>query len=313
MKAILKTLLRPFWLLLRPLIACAFALLFVRIPGAIRSARLRNLLYDAHQGSGRLLVADGSDGTRFVIDPADQVISKEIFVSGGFDREKLAQVTAWLAQHRVLTAGAATLYDIGANVGTVCIPAVSSGGFARAVAVEADPHNARLLRTNVNLNGLEQRITVVEKAVSDTDGGQLLFERSADNFGDHRVVSAQAGGLFAEATREKFAVNCTTLDALIPAASAAGHLIWMDIQGHEGQALAGAGAVLARRPPLVIEFWPYGLARNGGLERFRQALLPYGEFIDINSGTWQRRPLAELDALWQTLGTAGDFSDLLLY
>ena len=33
------------------------------------------------------------------------------------------------------------------------------------------------------------------------------------------------------------------------------------------------------------------------LERFRQALLPYGEFIDINSGTWQRRPLAKLDAL----------------
>ena len=56
MKAILKTLLRPFWLLLRPLLARAFALLFVRIPGAIRSARLRNLLYDAHQGSGH----DGS-------------------------------------------------------------------------------------------------------------------------------------------------------------------------------------------------------------------------------------------------------------
>lgn len=312
MKTILKTLLRPFWLLLRPLLARVFALLFVRIPGAIRSARLRNLLYDAHQGSGRLLVADGSDGTRFVIDPADQVISKEIFVSGGFDREKLAQVTAWLAQHRVLTAGATTLYDIGANIGTVCIPAVSSGTFARAVAVEADSHNARLLRTNVNLNGLEQRITVVEKAVSDTDGGQLLFERSADNFGDHRVASAQAGGLFAEATREKFAVNCTTLDTLIPASST-GHLIWMDIQGHEGQALAGAGRVLAQRPPLVIEFWPYGLARNGGLERFRQALLPYGEFIDINSGTWQRRPLAELDALWAALGTDGDFSDLLLY
>src|SRR5262245_2250230 len=42
--------------------------------------------------------------------------------------------------------GGGLLVDVGANIGTTTIPAVTTCGFEAAVAIEPDPDNARLLR-----------------------------------------------------------------------------------------------------------------------------------------------------------------------
>ncbi|WP_449411898.1 FkbM family methyltransferase [Methylobacterium komagatae] len=43
-------------------------------------------------------------------------------------------------------------------------------------------------------------------------------------------------------------------------------LIWIDVQGWELQVLLGARAAVAAGVPIVIEFWPYGLQRNGMMD-----------------------------------------------
>ena len=48
--------------------------------------------------------------------------------------------------------------DVGANIGTTTIPALLSHGFETAVAIEPEPENVRVLRMNVLLNDLEDRV-----------------------------------------------------------------------------------------------------------------------------------------------------------
>ena len=57
------------------------------------------------------------------------------------------------------------LIDIGANIGPICIPAVKRNYVKQAIAIEPGPDNARLLRANVALNSLHDRIIVHECAV----------------------------------------------------------------------------------------------------------------------------------------------------
>ena len=46
--------------------------------------------------------------------------------------------------------------------------------------------------------------------------------------------------------------------------------------------LAGADALLASDIPIVCEYWPYGLERSGGLERFHTLVAgSRSRFIDL--------------------------------
>lgn len=61
-------------------------------------------------------------------------------------------------------------------------------------------------------------------------------------------------------------------------------LVWMDAQGHEGHVLAGARQLIARGIPVLTEYWPYGLRRAGGLDRFHALVADgYGTVIDLCS------------------------------
>lgn len=308
---------RILWATIKPAIEVLFYLVFFKIPAGIKSHRMRNILYDARSRLSGLALVEGESEIAYIIDTTDKVISKEVFVRGGFDQEKFSKVADFLFQNGILNRiNKNLLLDIGANIGTVCLPAIRSNIFQQALAVEADPHNARLLRANINLNGLEKAIQVIGSAVSDLPNVDLQFERSEDNFGDHRVSADSREGLFSEAKRKRVLVQSTTIDHLFEAfeVDIERCMIWMDIQGYEGQALMGATKVLTQKKlPMVVEFWPYGLSRNNGFVMFKQALLPYGYFTDINADPWVRRPVSDLDALWESIGVTGDFTDLLLY
>jgi len=61
-------------------------------------------------------------------------------------------------------------------------------------------------------------------------------------------------------------------------------LVWIDVQGHEGQLLSGASALLERRLPVVMELWPYGLRRAGGLELVERLVAEhYERIVDMHT------------------------------
>ena len=63
-------------------------------------------------------------------------------------------------------------------------------------------------------------------------------------------------------------------------------LVWMDVQGHEAHALAGAATLAEAGVPVVLEYWPHGLREAGALERLHELLAErYTRFRDLRAGT----------------------------
>lgn len=254
-----------------------------RLFWGITNRHLRDIGFSALRSSNaRYFIVDGPES--LVINCRDDVISREVFRSGSFDFHKFERAMAILQVRGLVTGRIERLFDIGANIGTICVPAVARGFAESAVAIEPHPINCRLLRANIAINGLHDRVWVSECAAAAQDGGQAMLEVNDRNWGDHRVAPALQ--LIAdeqgESARTRLAVPVRSIDS-IAAEMGTPTLLWMDTQGFEGFVLSGAAGVLASRPPLVTEYWPYSLHRVGGYAAFHSAIAAYRHFIDLDA------------------------------
>jgi FkbM family methyltransferase len=223
--------------------------------------------------------------------------------------------------------GCGTVVDVGANMGVISIGMLRDGQFARAVALEPDPRNFALLRHNLQQNALGAERCVCLRQGASNQAGELQFELSADNYGDHRIRAAATQGGAAGTDTDRFEESCRsvttvpvdTLDQLLastpPAFAEDAALVWIDTQGHEGYVFAGGRRTFARGMPVVAEFWPYGIRRSGMSQR---------QFCEIAASQWShywvwrrerhfvRYPIASLDSLFAELSDDGDFDNIVL-
>lgn len=221
----------------------------------------------------------------FVVSTADKVIGRELFLSGEFDFAKLQLAIAIIDRE-----GAERpdhLIDVGANIGSIVIPALKRGLVRSATAIEPHPGNLRLLRANLALNGVQDLVRVVEVAVGTEDSAVLLLKESATNGGNHSIGS------------EGIPVSSRSLDALGP--PTAGALLWMDIEGYEGHALLGARSLLTSGAPIVSEFNPSYLEDAGGFDFFCNVLRERRIFDLGNGGA--ETSLADLARIHRTTFT----------
>ena len=270
-------------LLRRPLLA-ASKTLFSLLRGG--PALLRRAAYDAMPVP--YLVAGHPE--HFVVSTADKVIGREVFLRGEFDFAKLQTALAILGRegHPAPT----HLIDVGANIGTITIPALKRGLIQTATAIEPHPHNLRLLRANIALNGLEDRVTVLAQAVGNRSGVTLHLHESLTNSGNHSIGA------------EGIPVSSSKLDDLdLPSAPS---LLWMDIEGYEGHALKGASRMLAAGIAVVCEFNPTFLEQSEGMTAFAQSLQGYRIFDLENPNTETSLP-----ALSQLLSGGNHYTDIL--
>ena len=274
-----------------------------------RNRLLRFFLFEAI-GRSRYtgLLISGDDQATFVHHSRDRGPGRELFIRSTQDFAKYEAACRLLRENG--RPPITTLIDVGANIGTICIPAVKRGLAARAIAVEAVPGIARLLQANVILNDLASVVTVVIAAVSARAGETIVMAVQSANQGDNRVVVPGASALTSEPPPETVEVLSTTLDDLLTD-GAEGVLIWMDIQGHEGIALSGAPKTLAQRPPLVLEFCPELMHRGHSYQGLKSAIAGYRGFYDLARPAVMR-PIAALDELYEALGQRGNFTDILV-
>lgn len=251
----------------------------------------RSLKWRIHKRLHKLVIADAGLET-FIVSTSDLEIGERLFITGHYEFDK---VTAALDLVRAERGDRALLIDVGANFGPVCIPALNRGMFERAVAIEPEPRNAALLRANVALNGLSDRIEVHQVACGDKDGQTLEMELSTTNHGDHRVRMTTAEGQYGEERRSTITIPSATLDSLCPEAGG-DSLLWIDTQGFEGFVLAGAKRILSEKPPIVAEYWPYAMRRAGSFDAFISPVAHYQKFIDLEFG--KTYPMSRLRDFW---------------
>ncbi len=125
------------------------------------------------------------------------------------------------------------LYDIGANIGLVCLHAASR---CRTVAFEPDPGFHGRLRRNLELNPA-MTVDVLRVAISDSDKPVTLFTDGSE--GTSPSLIRQRG------ENDTVEVQGRTLDALVDDATLpAPTVLKLDIEGAEILALRGAERLL---------------------------------------------------------------------
>ena len=203
-----------------------------------------------------------------------------------------------------------TFVDVGAHIGTTTITAVTRFGFESALAFEPELENFRLLRANLGVNGLEQNIRAFNVALSNEVGaGELVLRPTLGS--KHRLLKDR------EAGRKTVSVSLTTLDALVDEGRldpARVGLLWLDVEGHELEVLQGAGTLLERSVPIVMEFVPRMLRRNKRLAALHALLaVRYTHVVDLRLRPDHRLEPRSLDALDELAGRyAHGFTDLLV-
>lgn len=153
--------------------------------------------------------------------------------------------------------GQGTYFDIGGNIGLTAIPIAASG--AKVLAFEPVPENFAFLSRNAVLNGVADRIGLNNVALMD-EPGELVFELSPSNHGDHRARRGEALSLMSEDQWDTVKVAGRKLDDF--AGEIAGPLVLkIDTQGAEPLVIAGGRAVCDRARLVFIEFSPYNMHR----------------------------------------------------
>jgi FkbM family methyltransferase len=274
---------------------------YVAHPGFLARKLRWQMLY---AGKRRDVTVDTWNG-RLTFDSRDKLIGKYLYVQRAYERRYIERALAVLERDGWLTRGG-TLLDVGANIGMICIALLRHGWCARAIAFEPAPANLRLLEHNIAQNGLADRIVRQPLALSSGDG-EMELELSDYNSGDNRLraPNGASAGAWHEDRRVTVRVPVRRLDDVLaehPAGASDVRLIWLDIQGHEGQFFEGARDTIGRGIPVVSEFWPYGILRSGMTrtaylrtvcDLFTHVYVLAGERIE-------RTPVASIDALFDT-------------
>jgi len=276
-----------------------------------KSSKFRSMIYDALRANKDTFYCVNTDSLKFLINLKDNVIGRSVFCTGEFDLKKIIKVKSILAEENINKNEITTLIDVGANIGTICIPVVASKIFNNAVAIEPHPVNFQLLNANSHINDLQDKILTINKALGDLENEELILEESPDNLGDNRVV--RENDMYCD--KNRYIVESTTLDNILQSINLdiTSSLLWIDTQGYEGWVLKGACAALSRKPALVLEFWPYGLSNAESYEHLKLAISHYDGFYDLSEKEPIFRDIDYLDHLYNQIGFDEDlFTDILV-
>ena len=231
-------------------------------------------------------------------------ISKEIFIKGNFEFDKLLKAIKILGSKHKKT----TLVDVGANIGSISIPALTRSYFLNAILFEPEIRNYRILKANIYLNKLENKIQSNNIALSNRKGEKLRLFINEFNSGDNRIKNKK-NYLKGKAQ----IVNTDILDNYTKKLNRNNSLIWIDTQGHEGFIIEGAKKTSRKRIPLVIEFQPDLMPKNW-IKKFNNLFKNYKYFYNLSDTgkNKQKLNIETIKKLYEEIEKNKGFTDLLL-
>ncbi|MFJ8076232.1 FkbM family methyltransferase [Streptomyces sp. NPDC096176] len=234
-----------------------------RLPGvqrAVRLATMRGCVPNAvwkrlhPTGVWTLRTPDGS-GFRYASDADDILARSLVWTNMRHWEETTHPVFFDLARH------ARGFLDVGAFSGIYTLLACRANARLRAVAVEPNPAAMRKLRRNVEVNRLQDRVVLVEKALSSAPGRAVLGI-PAD--------TTAASLLTTEPAVDRVEVDVTTGDHAVGDLPI--DLVKIDVEGLEPEVLSGMSRTIAdHRPTIIAE-----CLDSAALDRLRETVVELG-------------------------------------
>ena len=142
-----------------------------------------------------------------------------------------------------------TVIDIGANIGTFAVRAAVAAPEARVYCYEPAPDTCRLLRRNLALNGLQERVTVDQRAVCGSSGEMWL--QAIPQSSMRRTSAARTSRL-----TDTLRVQSTTFETILSEHSLDRcDFLKMDCEGAEYDILRNCSpTLLSRIARIALEF-----------------------------------------------------------
>ena len=191
----------------------------------------------------RWLVDDGvvtarRGGLTWKLDLRDN-LQWRLFYTGSYEAATIRAALRYLEPGDVVL-------DVGANIGTFALPIASALESGVVIAVEPAPDAVRTLRWNLECNGLDAKVTVVEDALGREPGtADLRWGDDAQSDTGRRTLHG-TGGVVAP-------VRVITGDALVSSLGRQSvDMLKIDTEGHELDVLAGLRPLFERQAPRVV-------------------------------------------------------------
>jgi FkbM family methyltransferase len=245
----------------------------------------------------------------------DLNITRSLVEHGHFQGDQIKAVVSWMKSNGRLGSNEKTIVDVGANIGTSCIP------FTRltecsVLAIEPFPDNYTLLEQNIRQNGLTSRIRCIQTAVSDGSERVKMFRPERECGGEMIIRDAPIED--AEVIRDVPASGL--MDILESAGIALEQIafVWSDTEGSEASVVKTGTPLWLAGIPLYTEVYPKALEKQNSEEALLR-LLPqfFDRFIGVSdlmeSGVYARpEPISHFSGFLDDLKNREDLSDVLL-
>ena len=207
---------------------------------------IRSAVYHTAQKNG-ILFSNNND-VKYLLASWDWV-SQKLFIDGSFDFRVLLKAKKLLGKKN----SKSTLINIGAHIGSTCIPAIKKNYFKNLIAFEPSKKNFRLLKANIFLNEIDDRVQVYNLALSNKKAN-LHLGMFNNNTADYRLLKNKQ--------KNTEIIKSDILDNYTHNLNKNNSLVFMDAQGHEPEIFMGAKKTIRKKIPFVFEFGPSALKKG---------------------------------------------------
>ena len=225
--------------------------LFRKLPPFKGKERLARLLMAGAIKNKTDVEVTGRHGCSYLLPNIIENVGFDIFINGDYEPPIQDLIFRLLPQH-------GCFLDLGANIGSIIVPAATRRPDIQAVGVEAAAWIFTYLNKNVEKNKLSN-IRLVNKALFDADDQELDFFSPHDKYGK--------GSLSPVFTSDAVKVKTIRVDTLVKSLGIEKvDLIKIDVEGFEYFVFKGAAALLKSpdAPLIIFEFvdWAEKRAMN---------------------------------------------------
>ena len=206
-----------------------------------KSAKISRQLGDGVKS----VIVESKNGT-LAVDPRDLEVGLKLRNNGSYGLDEIARINELIStQSNVLV--------VGAHIGSLVIPIAKNCN--KVVAIEANPNNFNLLKTNLHLNKTEN--VSIHNIAASSKQETIKFQMNVVNSGGSKRLPKNNEYMYRYDNPEVIEVQAHSLDEYLDENNF--DLVLIDIEGSEYFAMQGMEKILSNCNTLIVEFLPHHL------------------------------------------------------
>ena len=206
-----------------------------------KSAKISRQLGDGVKS----VIVESKNGT-LAVDPRDLEVGLKLRNNGSYGLDEIARINELIStQSNVLV--------VGAHIGSLVIPIAKNCN--KVVAIEANPNNFNLLKTNLHLNKTEN--VSIHNIAASSKQETIKFQMNVVNSGGSKRLPKNNEYMYRYDNPKVIEVQAHSLDEYLNENNF--DLVLIDIEGSEYFAMQGMTKILTNCNTLIVEFLPHHL------------------------------------------------------